>query len=87
MIALIIDSIIQWYIERIVLSATITYILNVTCTGKVITKFMKRDSHNPVSSIKCLLHSIPVVDINIDIKNTLQTREEELEIQKRHNHP
>lgn len=43
--------------------------------------FMKTDSHDTVRGIECLLHSVTMVDINVDIKNTrvvskqLQNRE------------
>lgn len=74
MIALVVDSIVQWYVERIVLPTSVTNVLYVTCAGKVISKFMERDGHDSVSSVKRFLHSISVVNVDINIQNTLRNK-------------
>lgn len=74
MIALVIDSIVQWYVERIVLSTSVANVLDVACTGKVVSELMERDGHDPVGSVKRLLHSVPVVDVDINIQNTLRNK-------------
>lgn len=47
-----------------------------TCSRKkIVSIFVKWDRHDPVSEVKCFLHSVSMVDIYIYIENTRMVSE------------
>ena len=58
-------------VDRIILPCADTNVTQFAGPGEVFSIFMEWDRHNAVGGIKCLLDTIAMVDININIKNTL----------------
>jgi hypothetical protein len=49
----------------------LTYILEVSSTRKVFSEFMKGYSHDTVRRIKSFLYTVTMVNIDVDVKNSL----------------
>ena len=45
--------------------------MSLTCPGEVVPKRVKRNGHHSVRGIKRLLHPVPVVDVDVDVKDAL----------------
>mmetsp|Transcript_11278 Transcript_11278/g.19256 ORF Transcript_11278/g.19256 Transcript_11278/m.19256 type:complete len:340 (-) Transcript_11278:276-1295(-) len=70
-VTLIIDAIFKRKIDRIVFAHTNSLVPNISSTWEEhIPKLVERQGHDAIRDVKCLLHTIPVMDINIDIHHT-----------------
>ena len=45
--------------------------LEIPCPGKVLPVLVERDGHDPISGVECLLHSVTMVNINVNVENSL----------------
>lgn len=43
----------------------------VSGSGELLPVFMERHCHHPVCGVECLLHSVPVVDVSVDVQHPL----------------
>lgn len=50
-------------------------IIDMSCTWEIIFKFMERASHDSISKVKGFLNTITMMDINIDIQDSLKSFE------------
>lgn len=48
----------------------------VTCARKVLSIFMERHGHDAVCGVEGLLYSVTVVDVDIDVQNSLMVPDE-----------
>ncbi len=71
LVALIIHAISQGAIHGIELASSSADILQITSSREIFTIFMETDSHDSVSSVESFLHTVTVMDININVENTL----------------
>lgn len=67
----IVYSIVKGKVHGVVLSLFASYVFNAASTRKVISKFVKRCSHHPVSRKKCLLDTVSVMAVYVNIQNSL----------------
>lgn len=65
------DALLQWHIDRVVSTVVSANLEHVTCAReKAVSVLVKWNSHHSIRQIECILHTIAVVNINIDIKHT-----------------
>jgi len=62
-IRLIINTITKRKVKGIVFSLTCADVSNMSGSRKVFSKFVERNAHHSISSIKCLLYTVSMVDI------------------------
>jgi hypothetical protein len=43
----------------------------ISSAGEVLSVLVERDGHDTVSGIECFLHTITVMNVNVDVQNTL----------------
>jgi hypothetical protein len=67
----IIDAISEWKIDSIVLASTNTDVPKLTSTWKVLAILVEGDGHDSVCGIKCFLDAIAVVNVDVDVQDTL----------------
>lgn len=48
-------------------------IIDMSCTREIIFKFMEWASHDSISKVKSFLNTITMMDINIDIQDSLKS--------------
>ena len=46
----------------------------VASSREVLSIFVEGDGHDPVRGVECLLHTVAVVDVNVDVQDPLQKR-------------
>ena len=69
---LIVESFIQGEVYSMISSWIFSDIIDVASSWKVILEFMERASHHSISEVEGLLHSISVMNVNVDIENPLE---------------
>jgi chorismate synthase len=47
----------------------------VSSSRKVFSVLVEGDSHDPVGGVEGFLHSVSVVDVNVDVENSLKERQ------------
>lgn len=47
-----------------------------TCSREVVLEFMERAGHDSIGEVKSFFDTISVMDINVDIKDSLESFEE-----------
>lgn len=67
----IVDAVTKWEIDSIVFALSHTDVTELTGTREILSILVERHSHDTVCSVKCLLDTIAMVDINIDVENAL----------------
>lgn len=50
-----------------------TNVINMPRSREVVLKLVERARHHPVSKIKSLLHPVTMMDINVNIENSLES--------------
>lgn len=71
LIACIVNTIVEWEIDSIVLASLCPNIIQATCPREVISVLMKGDGHDSVSREECLFHTVAMVAVNVDVKDAL----------------
>ena len=71
----VIHAVIQRKVDGIVLSFGISNVMNITGSGKVLSKLMKGDCHDTIRGIKSLLHTIAVMDVNVNVEDAFMLLE------------
>ena len=69
--ALVIESLIEWKVDSMVCSWIFANIIDMSCSWEVIFEFMERTGHNSISQIKRLFDSISMMDIYVNVENSL----------------
>ena len=46
----------------------------VASSREVLSIFVEGDGHDPVRGVECLLHTVAVVDVNVNVQDALQKR-------------
>jgi hypothetical protein len=67
----IVNTITKGKIDGIVFALPNTYVTELSRARKVLAVLVERDSHDSVGSIERLLDTISVVNINVNVKNSL----------------
>jgi hypothetical protein len=67
----VVDTIAQREIDSVVFAGADANIAKFTSTRKVLAVLVKGYGHNAIGCVKCLLDTITMMDINVDIKNSL----------------
>ena len=67
----IINTVSKREIDSIIFSGANTNIAELTSTREILAIFVKRDSHNSVGSIESFFNAIAVVNVNVDIQDSL----------------
>lgn len=68
---MVINSILEWNIERVVFSLLCSDLIHVPRPGKeVVTKLVEGDSHDPVCEVESLLNSVAMVNINVNVEHS-----------------
>jgi len=63
----VVHSIPQRIVNSVVLTSTNTYISELSCARKEFAISMKRYSHYTISGVECLLYTVSMMNININI--------------------
>lgn len=70
-IALVIDAVLQWHIERKIFPLVQASFGDVAGSREeVISEFVKGNCQDSVRPVKCFLNAIAMVDIDIDVQNS-----------------
>jgi hypothetical protein len=56
-----------------ILSSILTDILDVPCPREIVFEFVEAACHDSVSQVECLFDSISMMDINVNIENSLES--------------
>lgn len=67
----IIHTFIQWEIDRMISTIFFSNVINVSCTWEIVFKFMERACHYSISKIKGLFNTITMMNININVQDSL----------------
>lgn len=65
---LVLDSILQRDVDGIAFPSTPPSVILRSRPRKILTKLVKAARHDAVSSIKCLLHSVTMMAVDVDIQ-------------------
>lgn len=76
LIRLVIDTITEREVDGVMFALSYTDISELTSTGKVFTVLVEGDGHNAIGSVKSFFDAIAVVDIYVDIQDTLLVSEQ-----------
>ena len=68
---LIIDTLIQGEIHSVVLSCVFADIFDVSCSWKIVLELMEGAGHHSISKVESFLHSISVMDVNVNVQYPL----------------
>jgi hypothetical protein len=71
LVSRIINTISKREVDSIVLASAYANIPKLTSTGEVLAVLVERDSHDPVGSIERFLNTIAVVNVNVNVENSL----------------
>mmetsp|Transcript_45766 Transcript_45766/g.79056 ORF Transcript_45766/g.79056 Transcript_45766/m.79056 type:complete len:339 (+) Transcript_45766:115-1131(+) len=63
----VVHPLLQWHIDSVVLSWSISNILEVAGAREVVAELVERHGHAPVRGVEGLLHPIAMVDINVKV--------------------
>ena len=67
----VIHALIEREVDGMVLSLFETHVVDVAGAREVVFEFVERTGHHSIGSVKGLLHSISVVDVDVDVQNSL----------------
>lgn len=70
LVGLVIHSVLQRDIYRVVLSLAQTHVRHVPRAWEVVPILVEGNRHHAVRQVKCLFHAVSVVDINVDVHHT-----------------
>lgn len=76
LVCLVRDSVSQREVDSIILADADSNIPEFSGSREVLAVLVEGDSHDSVCGIECLLHTIAVMDINIDVENALLVSQE-----------
>lgn len=71
LIGRVVDSIPKWRVNSVIFSGSHTNITQLTGSGKVFAVLVEGNRHNAVSCVECLLDTITVMHVDINIQDTL----------------
>jgi hypothetical protein len=69
-VGIIIHTIVEREVNGIVLSLGVTTVQYIARSGKVLSELVEGYCHDTVGGIKCFLHSITVMNVDINVENT-----------------
>lgn len=70
-VALVVDSILQRYIETEVLAQAVADLVDRACAGEeVAVELVEGYGQDPIGQIERLLNSVPVVDVDINVEDS-----------------
>lgn len=67
----IVDTVTEREVDCIVFALTNADVAQFAGSGKVLAIFVERDSHDTVGGVESLFHTIAMVNVDIDIKDSL----------------
>jgi hypothetical protein len=70
-VGLIINALLQRHIQRVVLTLSMPYVLDISCAREEITVPMEGDRHDSVGAVKCLFYSITMVHIDVYVQDSV----------------
>lgn len=76
LVGIISNTIAKRKINSVILSHTNSNVAQLASTGEILSVLMEGAGHNSVGSVKSLLNTITMMDINVDIKNALLVSQE-----------
>jgi hypothetical protein len=76
LVRLIVDSVAEWEIDRVVFASSNANVSEFTCAREVFAVLVERDSHDAVGRVESFLDAISVVDVNVDVEDALLESEE-----------
>lgn len=68
---LVIQTLIQRKVDAVIGSLLITNIINMTCSRKILLELVKGACHHPICKIESLLHTISMVNVYVNIQDSL----------------
>mmetsp|Transcript_50181 Transcript_50181/g.104707 ORF Transcript_50181/g.104707 Transcript_50181/m.104707 type:complete len:221 (+) Transcript_50181:1699-2361(+) len=71
LVALVVNAVSQWVVDCIILTSLCANVQHVAGAREVVAILMKRDRHHPICRVEGFLDAITMVNINIDVKNTI----------------
>mmetsp|Transcript_26272 Transcript_26272/g.36667 ORF Transcript_26272/g.36667 Transcript_26272/m.36667 type:complete len:200 (+) Transcript_26272:460-1059(+) len=69
LIALIIDPVHKWEVDRVLLTLVHPNVLHSSGAREILPIFVKRGRHDSVRVVKSLFHPIPMVDVDVDVEH------------------
>ena len=70
-VGLVIDSVPQGKVDGVLLALAVASVTHITCPGEVLSVLVKGARHHTISGVEGLLNSISVVDVDVDVQDTL----------------
>jgi len=67
----IVNTIAKWKVDSVVLSRAYTNVAKLTSTRKVLSVLVKRNSHDSVSGVEGFFDAVAMMDININVQDSL----------------
>ena len=67
----VVDTITEGEVDRVVLALSNADVAKLTGTGEVLAVLVERNSHDTVSCVEGFFNTIAVVNINVNIENSL----------------
>ena len=71
LVAGVVDAVTEGEVEAVVFAAPGSDIPEVSCAGEILPVLVEADRHHSVRGVERLLHSISVVDVDINVENPL----------------
>lgn len=69
--AIVVQTIEKWNVDSVSLAFTFAHILDITGTREEISIPMEAHGHHSIRGIECLLHPVSMVDVDVDVEDTL----------------
>ena len=69
----IIKSLIKREVDSMIGAWVFSNIINVTCSWEIILELMERASHDPVSEVEGFFNTISMMNIDINVENSLKS--------------
>lgn len=67
----IVNTVAEGEVDGVVFARTDTDVAKFASTGEVLAIFVERDSHDTISRVESFLHTIAMVNINVDVEDPL----------------
>jgi hypothetical protein len=69
-------TLIKWEVHSMIGSCIFSNVIDMSSPWEIVLKFVKGTGHNAISEIKCLLYSISVVNIYVNVEDPLKSFEQ-----------
>eukprot|EP00051_Salpingoeca_urceolata_P005907 m.78637 g.78637 ORF g.78637 m.78637 type:complete len:485 (+) comp14592_c0_seq3:64-1518(+) len=76
LVRFVINAVSEGKVDCIVLSLPMPNILDVAGARKVLSVLVKRHRHHSVGAVKCLFHTVAVMNVNVNVQHALMSLEE-----------